>query len=285
MKIANRFVVKALLSFTLIVLFFAGSVYAQLDNSLAFGGKRIIITAAGHTGFLVQPPVKAKHGKKPVVWYAPTIGKYPNINTAWLLDRLVKKGFWVCGIDVGESWGSPEGRKVYSAFYDTLMVRYHLDPKVCLIPQSRGGLMLYCWAQDPGNAVKVSRIAGIYPIGDFMSNPGLERTAKFWGMDPAELKTNAAAHNPIDRLQTLNDAGVKIFHIHGDADAAVPLDKNSRVLIDRYKAMGGDATLVVIPGKGHAEIPEYFHSQALLDFLLAELKDKHPSVSKKGKKK
>jgi pimeloyl-ACP methyl ester carboxylesterase len=138
--------------------------------------------------------------------------------------------------------------------------------------------MLYCWAEDPGNAIKVSRIAGIYPCCDFFSIPGLERTAKIWGMD-------AAAHNPIDRLQTLKDAGVKIFHFHGDADTIVPLKRNSQVIIDRYKALGGDATLVVIPGKGHAEIPEYFHNQARLDFLLAELKDKHQSVAKKGKKK
>lgn len=155
------------------------------------------------------------------------------------------------------------------------MARYHLDPKVCLIPQSRGGLMLYCWAQDPGNAVKVSRIAGIYPICDFLSGPRLERTAKFWNMDPEVLKAHTAEHNPIDRLQTLKDAGVKIFHIHGDADTAVPLEKNSRVLIDRYKVMGGDGTLLVIPGKGHAEIPEYFHSKVFLKFLLAELKEKH----------
>jgi hypothetical protein len=270
MQVTYRFVVKTMLAFAFLIL----SSPQFADAQLTFGGKRTSLVVAGDTGFVVQPPHKAKHGRKPVVWYAPTIGKYPNIATEWLLERLVKKGFWVCGINVGESWGSPAGRKVYSAFYDTLMARYHLDRKVCLIPQSRGGLMLYCWAEEPGNAVKVSRIAGIYPICDFMSNPGLEKTAKFWNMDPAELKANASSHNPIDRLQTLKDAGVKIFHIHGDADLAVPLDKNSRVLIDRYKAMGGDATIVVVPGKGHAEIPEYFHSKDLLNFLLADLKEK-----------
>ncbi len=93
-------------------------------------------------------------------------------------------------------------------------------------------------------------------------------------MDPEELKAHAAEHNPIDRLQSLKDAGVKIFHLHGNADTVVPMDKNSRVIVDRYKAMGGDATLVVIPGKGHAEIPEYFHSKAFVKFLLADLKER-----------
>ena len=271
MKTSRILNVKILSLFILTFFIFIDVVSAQDQN---FGGTRIRVIAAGDTGFVVQPPHQASHGRRPVVWYAPTIGKYPNINTVWILERLVKKGFWVCGINVGESWGSPKGRKVYSAFYDTIMSRFHLDRKVCLIPQSRGGLMLYCWAEEPGNAVKVSRIAGIYPIGDFMSNPGLEKTAKFWDMDPAELKAHVADHNPIDRLQTLKDAGVKIFHIHGDADVAVPLEPNSRTLINRYKAMGGDGTLLVIPGKGHAEIPEYFHSKVFLKFLLAELKEK-----------
>lgn len=273
----NHFILKVLLSFTLIALFFIGSADAQLDHSLNFGGKRIIITAAGHEGFLVQPPVKAKNGRKPLVWYAPTIGKYPNISNAWLLKRLVKKGFWVCGIDVGESWGSPAGRKIYSVFYDTLMTRYHLDPKVCLIPQSRGGLMLYNWAEDPGNAEKVSRIAGIYPIGDFLTCPGLAKTAKAFGISSDELLAQEKENNPMERLQPLYNAGVKIFHIHGDADTIVPLKRNSQVIIDRYKALGGDAKLVVIPGKGHSEIPEYFHNKAILNFLLAEIKDKHGS--------
>jgi hypothetical protein len=34
--------------------------------------------------------------------------------------------------------------------------------------------------------------------------------------------------------------------------------------------LGGKMTLLVVPGKGHAEIPEFFQSQPYLDFLLAE---------------
>ena len=143
MKTTVNLNVKILSVLALSFFFFLGIASAQ-DQT--FGGTRIRVIAAGDTGFVVKPPHAARHGRKPVVWYAPTIGKYPNINTVWILERLVKKGFWVCGINVGESWGSPKGRKVYSAFYDTIMSRFNLDRKVCLIPQSRGGLMLYCWA-------------------------------------------------------------------------------------------------------------------------------------------
>ena len=51
--------------------------------------------------------------------------------------------FW--GRSRRESYGSPAGRKVFSAFYDLMLKDYKLDAKVSLVAQSRGGLMLYNW--------------------------------------------------------------------------------------------------------------------------------------------
>jgi predicted esterase len=81
------------------------------------------------------------------------------------------------------------------------------------------------------------------------------------------LEKQLSKHNPIDRLEPLAKAGVPILHIHGDADTVVPLEKNSQVLADRYRALGGKMKLTVIPGKGHAEIPEYFQAPPLVQFL------------------
>ncbi len=255
----------------LFVIIFLCSVKVADAQEQTFGGTRTNFLVDGHMGFVVEPVVPAINGKKPWVWYAPTIGNYPNKSNSWLFERLGQHGFWICGIDVGESCGSPAGCDVYSKFYDTLMVRYHLDPKACLIPQSRGGLMLYNWAEEPGNSIKVSRIAGIYPVCDLSSYPGASRGAAAYGMSPDSFMLHIKEHNPIDRLKPLSEAGVRIFHIHGDNDVVVPVNKNSQVIYDRYKAMGGDVTLVIIPGKGHEEIPEYFQSQELLNFLLDEL--------------
>ena len=57
------------------------------------------------------------------------------------------------------------------------------------------------------------------------------------------------------------------MHIHGDKDAVVPLDKNSQVVLDRYKALGGKMNLIVVPGKGHAEIPQFFQEPRIVQFL------------------
>jgi hypothetical protein len=259
-------------------LFSIRSVDAQQQT---FGGTRTNLLVDGHSGFVIEPPVPAKNGRKPWAWYAPTIGNYPNKNTVWILERLVQHGFWICGIDVGESWGNPSGCKLFSRFYDTLMVLYHLDSKACLIGQSRGGLMMFNWAERSGNCSKVSRITGIYPCCDLLSCPGLSKASEAFGMISDSLLSHIKEYNPIDNLRSLYEAGVRIFLIHGDNDVVVPLIHNSQVIYDRYKALGGIVTLKVINGKGHEEVPEYFQSEEVLNFILDELSTNTVSHQKK----
>ena len=223
-----------------------------------------VFAVGDRKAFLRRPARPAGGG--PWVWYAPTLfGNVPNQSNEWLFTRLLDRGIAVAGIDVGESYGSPAGRAAFSAFYDA-MAKRGLSKRPVLLAQSRGGLMLYNWAAE--NPEKIGGIAGIYPVCDLRSYPGLERAAPAYGMTPGRLEANLSKHNPIDRLKRLADKGVPIFHIHGDSDATVPLKRNSRVIHDRYKALGGSMELVVVPGKGHAEVPEFFHSKRLLDFIV-----------------
>jgi pimeloyl-ACP methyl ester carboxylesterase len=225
-------------------------------------------SVGGHQAFIMYPSGLPAGAAAPWVWYAPTLaGSYPNDSTDWLFQHLLDSGVAVAGVDAGESYGSPAGRAVYSEFYNYATTTGRLAPKAVLLAQSRGGLMMYNWAAE--NAAKVAAIAGIYPVGDLRSYPGLDKAAGAYGMTPQQLQSHLSEHNPIDRLQPLAAADVPIFHIHGDADATVPLSQNSQVIYDRYTALGGRMQLVVVPGKGHAEIPEFFQSQQLLDFMVA----------------
>jgi hypothetical protein len=229
------------------------------------GTKRTVIEIGPHKGFILQPIKPKTDGSKPWVWYAPTIGGHPNKANDWVLGKLLDDGFHVAGINVGESYGSPAGRKVFSEFHAHVVREYKLDTKARLFAQSRGGLMLYNWAAE--NPEKVRCIAGIYPVCDLRSYPGLSKAASAYGLKPAELEKRLTEHNPIDRLEPLVKVGIPILHIHGDKDAVVPLDKNSQVVADRYKALGGKMSLIVVPGKGHAEIPEFFQEPRLVRFL------------------
>ena len=128
--------------------------------------------------------------------------------------------------------------------------------------------MVYNWAVE--HARDVGCIAGIYPVTNLAAWPNLggDPILKAYGMSETQLRKQLRKNNPIDRLAPLARARVPIFHIHGDADKVVPLEPNTLELARRYKALGGNAEVDVVSGKGHEEVPEFFQSQRLLDFLL-----------------
>ena len=186
-------------------------------------------------------------------------------------------------MDVGESYGSPEGRDIYSALYEELVEKRGLAKRACLLARSRGGLMLYNWAAE--NPKSVACVAGIYPVCNLSSYPGLGRACGAYGMTKEQFATKLTKHNPIDRLAPLAKAKVPIFHIHGDSDRVVPLDKNSIELKKRYVELGGKMTLEIVKGRGHNMWPGWFHSQELVDFVITHArKDKPNKVIDSDKK-
>lgn len=230
----------------------------------------------GHSAFLCTSPQPATPARahRPWVFYAPTFSSdkwatrgLPGIEEKWMFDQFVAAGISVAGIDVGESYGNPAGRALFTALYDELVRRRNFSAKAALLARSRGGLMLYNWAAE--HPAAVACIAGIYPVGDLRSYPGLEKACSAYHLTAAELESRLADHNPIDRLASLAKAKVPLFHIHGDVDTVVPLELNSGELIARYRRLGGIATLVIPPGKGHDMWDGWFQCQALVDFVIA----------------
>ena len=206
----------------------------------------------------------------PWVWYAPTLRGLPGGAEKWMFERFLKEGIAISGIDVGESYGSPKGRALYSALHKHLVEKHGLAKQACLLARSRGGLMLYSWAAE--NPDKVRCITGIYPVCNIASYPGLPRASGAYELTAEQLKAQLAKHNPIDRLAPLAKAKVPIFHIHGDMDRVVPLDKNSAMIKQRYDKLGGPMTLEVVEGQGHNMWLGWFQSQKLVDFVVKHAK-------------
>lgn len=119
---------------------------------------------------------------------------------------------------------------------------------------------MYCynWAVD--NPDKVSCIYGDAPVCDLKSWPlGEGKGAGSPNDIPKLLKAFDAANetellskaiNPIDQLEPLAKVKVPILHVYGDADTLVPWDENTGILSERYRALGGDITLIAKPGIG-----------------------------------
>jgi pimeloyl-ACP methyl ester carboxylesterase len=226
-----------------------------------------VFTVEGRTAFLILPQTTAPGNLIPWVWYAPTLPRLPGKEERWMFDRFLTNGIAIAGIDVGESYGSPKGTATYSALYAELVENRGMSPKACLLARSRGGLMLYNWAVE--NPESVACIAGMYPVCNLSSYPGLARACGAYDMTEAQLAATLTKHNPIDRLAPLAEAKVPIFHIHGDVDTLVPSDKNSSVVKERYIALGGEMTLEVAAGQGHNMWSGFFQCQNLVDFVVA----------------
>jgi pimeloyl-ACP methyl ester carboxylesterase len=225
-----------------------------------------IFQVEGREAFLILPEKHDPPKPAPWVWYAPTLPNLPAKEETWMFERLLAAGIAIGGIDVGESMGNPEGRSHFSAFHKELVGNRGMAAKPSLLARSRGGLMLYNWAAE--NPQSVAAIAGIYPVGDLESWPGLGKASHAYGLTPVELSARLPAHNPIERLAPLAKAGVPIMHIHGDKDRTVPLAQHSAEIKRRYDQLGGQMTLEIIKGGGHDMNPHWFENQALVDFII-----------------
>ena len=233
-----------------------------------FGGKRTDFAFAGGQAFVVAPTTPSADGSKPWIWYAPTIARHPGAYLGWLMRELLAQGFYVVGFNVGETFANPASRAQFADFYQHARKTYGLDAKVCLLAQSRGGLNHYLFAA--AHPEWIACIAGIYPVADLRSYPGLKRAAPAYGLSEDELAAQLPRHNPVDQLESIARADIPILHLHGDADKTVPIEFNSQVIYDRYRALGGRMRLIVAHGGGHEETPVYFESGQLLRFLLAK---------------
>ena len=220
----------------------------------------------GKDAFIILPPKTNK--QTPWVWYAPTLKGLPSQSEVWMFKRFLAQGIAVAGIDVGESYGSPDGRKGFSQLYNYLTQQRNFSSKPCLFARSRGGLMLYNWAVE--NPKKVGGIVGIYPVCNLESYPGLKRAAGAYHLSPEALKKGLPQQNPISRLQPLAEAKVPIFHLHGDRDQVVPLKQNTAILAETYRKLGGSIEVEIAPGQGHNMWSGFFQSENLTRFAIEQ---------------
>lgn len=256
-------------AFTFLTGIFPESMPAQdaVKKGLTLPGESWMLE--GHEAFVI-PPTKKLEGATPWVWYGPTLGGLPGGAEKWMFERFTAAGIAIAGIDVGESYGSPRGRALYSALYTELTGKRGFARKPVLLARSRGGLMTLNWAAE--NADKVGGFAGIYPVCNLTSYPGLAKACGAYEMTADVLKEKLTEQNPIERLSALARAGVPFFSIHGDSDKVVPLDANSGEVQRRYKELGGQMQLIVPKDQGHNMWTGFFQCQELVDFVLNHAK-------------
>jgi pimeloyl-ACP methyl ester carboxylesterase len=230
------------------------------------GFVRLTFKLEGRTCYLVKPKVSV-HGK-PWLWRARFWGHRPEVDIA-----LLGKGYHLVYMDVAELLGDKEAVRDWDELYWLLRTKYGLNKKAELEGMSRGGLYVYAWAE--ANPHKVAAIYADAPVCDITSWPLALRNGKpdekSWNMVVAAFgfhdldEARNYRGNPIDNLKPLARAHVPLLHVVGDADNIVPVAENTAVLAERYRALGGEITIIVKPGIGHVHGLD--NPTPIIDFL------------------
>src|SRR5262245_35145906 len=136
----------ALLTAILLALPAAATSGQESPKVLILPGERL--TVAGHPAFLFLPAEGKRSRPQPWVMYAPTLPGYPDGHEQWMHERFLEAGVAVAGVDVGEAYGSPEGRNGLTALYRELTGNRGFAARPVLLGRSRGGLWVTSWAAE-----------------------------------------------------------------------------------------------------------------------------------------
>jgi pimeloyl-ACP methyl ester carboxylesterase len=251
----------------LLVGLFATTATAAADEPLPKAAEKFEV--AGHTAHLFAAPKPAEG--KPWVWFAPTIKGLSLVTRRVYYEGFLNAGISIAGYDLGEVRGGPDSTAQFTLFYDEMVKRGYAS-KPILLGQSRGGLMMLSWAVR--NPDKVRAFVGIYPVCNLAGWPMKNKavTLADYKLTEEELRAKLTELNPLDRLQGLIERKVPMFVVHGDSDAAVPYEENTRLLKERYEAGGGPITVKLMKGEGHKATPAFFENHDLIEFVLQQAK-------------
>ncbi len=222
---------------------------------------------------IVVTPKKVAEGK-PWIWRARFWGHEPQADLA-----LLENGFHVAYVDVARLFGSPKAVNRWNVFYKYLTEKHGFSKRPALEGMSRGGLIIYNWAA--ANPDKVSCIYADASVADIKSwpagagvgtgSPGAWKDClEAYGF--TEEEALAYKKNPIDQLEPLARAGVPLLHVCGGMDTLVPVSENTAIIEERYKALGGDITVIMRKLFGHH--PHSLKEPApIVEFVLKHTKE------------
>jgi pimeloyl-ACP methyl ester carboxylesterase len=235
------------------------------------GFEKLDFEAAGHPALLVKPKMAAPGN--PWIWRTEFFGHEPQGDIA-----LLGLGWHVAYIKVSDMYGAPASIDLMAQFHDFMVKTYGLNQRVVLEGFSRGGLYAMNFA-----ATHPEMTAALYldaPVLDIRSWPGGKLAgfgvgkgdARCWqqALQIYNLTGETARDfkgNPLDRIAPVAAAKIPILVICGDSDTVVPYPENAGILVERYKAAGGNISAILKPGGDH-----HPHSlkdpQPIVDFLV-----------------
>ena len=221
----------------------AGHKLQGMDQYL--GGRRIKFDFQGEPAWIVAPSGKVQPGKW--IWVTKWPGAFAD--GTGQKDALAR-GYHYMYLDDTRYWMNDKGVARAKAFYDFVTGPLGFRPKANLIGMSWGGFYATRFASTHPDCV--NRMYLDNPVLNFGAfDPSKWKpTRNAWKFPSgANWKDNAAM--PVSRTQPLAKAKIPILFMYGDKDTVVPPADNALVFLERLKAAGGDAKVIVRPGCNH----------------------------------
>ena len=239
-----------------------------IPSRYQWNGYELLDSALNGINYKIVFP-KIANQNRDWIWRARFWGHEPQTDIA-----LLELGFHVAYVEVGGLFGNEKAIKVWDGFYQKVVGDYRLNPKVVLEGMSRGGLIVYNWANR--NAEKVACIYADAPVCDIKSWPGGKGngtgSVKDWKtcLEQYQLTEEEVMKfkgNPVDHMENIAKEEVPVLHVVGDLDRVVPVSENSDNLEKRLESLGWNMKVIHKPDVGH-----HPHSlknpEPIVDFIL-----------------
>jgi pimeloyl-ACP methyl ester carboxylesterase/lysophospholipase L1-like esterase len=256
---------------------------AETPDKISFweGFERRDFVVNGRKALLILPRQVAEG--KPWIWRTEFFGHEPQADLA-----LLGRGYHVASLDVQNMYGAPVALDHMDRFYEHVTSDRGLSAKTVLEGFSRGGLFSLNWA-----ARHPDRVACIYndaPVCDYKSWPAgrgrgqgspadWKRCLEAYGF--TEQQALDSRRNPVDHLEPLAARKIPLLHVCGEADEVVPIEENTQLLEQRYRALGGPITVIAKPGVGHHP-HSLVHPGPIVSFVLAHTIGGSASINRRG---
>ncbi len=209
------------------------------------------------------------HPQKPWFWRGRWFGHEPQTDIA-----LLNKGFYLAYIDTAQYYGSPDAVAVWNKYYDFLRKEFNLAQKVAFIGMSQGALPVLNWCKhNPDKTACIYIDAGVCALDGWPNAMGIGEGAKYYYPAVKDAYHLATADDmttyqdqAYNNLEGLAAERVPILAICGASDTTVPFEKNTKILAEHYRALGGPIRVILKPNNDH-----HPHSlkdpQIIVDFI------------------
>lgn len=223
----------------------------EMEISQWEGYERRDFKLDGHECILIVP--KKAHPGNPWVWRAEFFGAFDYADRA-----LLEKGWHIAYMMISDMYGCPESVRLMEMFYKYMTEICGLNTRADLFGFSRGGL--YSVNYTVKNPQTISTLYLDAPVLNVTSWPGgygaSERYPKEWEECKAvyHLTDETALSfrgNPIDKMEELLKANVKIIMVAGAVDSVVPYQENGAKLATYYQENNGEIQVIVKPDCDH----------------------------------